>query len=72
MTAPLLSDVEVIQLVEAAQAQLDEYLRLSQLASASTEPPVWTAMPTYSWDNPTELTVSDVPYAIVVQPTADA
>lgn len=70
MTIPTLSEVEVIELIETARAQLDEYMRLATLGNANAFLPAWTATPRCSWDNPTELTVSDGPYAFVVSTPA--
>jgi hypothetical protein len=66
MGAATVSDAEAIQLIQTAQAQLEEYLRLARIASGQASATVFNASPSYSWDNPMSLTVSTAPNAIVV------
>ncbi len=70
MTIPTLSEVEVIELIETARQQLDEYMRLATLGNANALAATWAATPQYSWDNPTVLTVTDGPYALLVSTPA--
>jgi hypothetical protein len=50
-----LSDAEVQQLLSQAEVQLEEYIRLGQLAVETRTMTVGYSYPAYSWDNPVGL-----------------
>jgi hypothetical protein len=57
MPKPTLSDAQALALVAKASAQIDDYVKLSGLASVTNSRANWAYSPNYSWNNPTRIVV---------------
>ena len=51
--APKLSDAEILQILERAQEEYAQYIKLSGIVIEPSNPP-----PNYSWDNPIGLVIN--------------
>lgn len=59
MSRRTLTETEVVELIEEAQKQLDEYLKIAELSTAVAAADSFTSPHNYSWDSPLGLVISE-------------